>query len=69
MGLPKKNAADYERLSVTGNAKELHGRLLLVHGASDDNVHMQNSMQFMYALINNGIPFDLQIYPRKTHAI
>ena len=69
MGLPKDHAADYERTSVVANAKELHGRLLVVHGTSDDNVHMQNSMQLMNALINNGIPFDVQIYPRKTHAI
>ena len=69
MGLPKDHAADYERTSVTANAKELHGRLLVVHGTSDDNVHMQNSMQFMNALINNGVPFDVQIYPRKTHSI
>ncbi|HEY3928542.1 MAG TPA: S9 family peptidase [Candidatus Koribacter sp.] len=69
MGLPQDKKADYDRTSVNLEAKQLHGRLLLVHGTSDDNVHMQNSMQFMYALINNGIPFDLQIYPRKTHAI
>ena len=69
MGLPKDHAEDYKRTSVTENATQIHGRLLLVHGTSDDNVHMQNSMQFMNALINNGIPFDVQIYPRKTHAI
>ncbi len=69
MGLPKAHEADYKRTSVTENATQLHGRLLLVHGTSDDNVHLQNSMQFMNALINNGIPFDLQLYPRKTHAI
>ena len=69
MGLPQEHKADYDRTSVDLEAKQLHGRLLLVHGTSDDNVHMQNSMQFMYTLINNGIPFDVQIYPRKTHAI
>ena len=69
MGLPKDHEADYKRTSVTEEAKQVHGRLLLVQGTSDDNVHMQNGMQFMYALINNGIAFDVQIYPRKTHAI
>jgi dipeptidyl-peptidase-4 len=69
MGMPAENKADYDRTSVDLEAKALHGRLLLVHGTSDDNVHMQNSMQFMYSLINNGVAFDLQIYPRKTHAI
>jgi dipeptidyl-peptidase-4 len=69
MGLPKDHEADYKRTSVNEEAKALHGKLLLVHGTSDDNVHIQNSMQFMYALINNGVPFDVQVYPRKTHAI
>ncbi|ABF39061.1 dipeptidyl-peptidase IV [Candidatus Koribacter versatilis Ellin345] len=69
MGMPKEQAADYDRTSVVLNAKQIHGRLLVVHGTSDDNVHMQNSMQFMYALINHGVPFDVQIYPRKTHSI
>lgn len=69
LGLPKDHEADYKRTSVNEAAKQLNGRLLLVHGTSDDNVHLQNSMQFMNTLINNGIPFDVQIYPRKTHAI
>ena len=69
MGMPGEKKVDYDRTSVDLEAKQLHGRLLLVHGTSDDNVHMQNSMQFMYTLINNGVPFDVQIYPRKTHAI
>jgi dipeptidyl-peptidase-4 len=69
MGMPSEHKADYDRTSVDLEAKQLHGRLLLVHGTSDDNVHLQNSMQLMYNLINNGVPFDVQIYPRKTHAI
>lgn len=69
MGLPKEHEADYAKTSVNNFAKDLHGKLLLVHGTSDDNVHLQNSMQFMYGLINAGIPFDVQIFPRKTHAI
>jgi dipeptidyl-peptidase-4 len=40
-----------------------------VHGTGDDNVHMQNTVQFVQQLIVNNIPYDLQIYPRKTHSI
>lgn len=69
MGLPKDNAAEYEKSSIVKSAANLNGRLLLVHGTSDDNVHVQNSIQFMDAMINAGRPFDLQLYPGKTHGI
>jgi dipeptidyl-peptidase-4 len=69
MGLPKDNAEQYEKTSVVKSAGKLSGRLLLVHGTSDDNVHMQNSIQFIDAMINAGVPFDLQLYPGKTHGI
>jgi dipeptidyl-peptidase-4 len=69
MGLPKDNAEQYEKTSVVKSADRLSGRLLLVHGTSDDNVHMQNSIQFIDAMINAGRPFDLQLYPGKTHGI
>jgi dipeptidyl-peptidase 4 len=69
MGLPGDNAAQYEQSSVVKSASALHGRLLLVHGSSDDNVHLQNSIQLIDALINAGLPFDFQIYPGKTHGI
>ena len=69
MGLPKDNATEYEKTSVVKSAAKLSGRLLLVHGTSDDNVHMQNSIQFIDAMVNAGRPFDLQLYPGKTHGI
>ena len=40
-----------------------------MHGTGDDNVHMGNSVQFIQKLIEAKIPYDLQIYPRKTHSI
>jgi dipeptidyl-peptidase 4 len=68
-GLLPENEAAYKKSSPVNYAAQLHGRLLEVHGTSDDNVHMQNTMQMINALINAGKQFDLQIYPRKTHSI
>ena len=69
MGLLKDDKAGYEQSDVTKSADKLHGALLLVHGTSDDNVHFQNSIQMINALINAGKPFRLMIYPNKTHSI
>jgi len=69
MGLPQENAAAYEKTSFVKAAPNLSGRLLIVHGTSDDNVHMQNTIQFINALIDAGKQFDLMLYPQKTHGI
>jgi dipeptidyl-peptidase 4 len=50
------------------SAAKLKGRILLVHGTGDDNVHLENTVQFVQKLIEAKIPYDLQIYPRKTHS-
>ncbi len=68
-GLVPENDAAYKKSSPINFAGQLHGDLLEVHGTSDDNVHMQNTMQMINALINAGKPYDLQLYPRKTHGI
>jgi dipeptidyl-peptidase-4 len=69
MGLLADDKAGYEQSDVTRNADKLHGALLLVHGTSDDNVHFQNSIQMIDALIKAGKQFRLMIYPNKTHSI
>ena len=69
MGLLKDNKAGYEQSDMTRDADKLHGALLLVHGTSDDNVHFQNSIQMIDALIKAGKQFELMIYPNKTHSI
>ena len=69
MGLPKDNASGYAESAPVNAAKMLAGRLLEVHGTSDDNVHLQNTMQMLRAMINAGKQFDLQLYPGKTHGI
>jgi dipeptidyl-peptidase-4 len=50
-------------------AANLKGRLLLVQGTGDDNVHFENSIQFIQQMIDADLPYDLQLYPRKTHGI
>ena len=69
MGLLKDDKDGYMQSDVTQDADKLHGALLLVHGTSDDNVHFQNSVQMVNALINAGKQFRLMIYPNKTHSI
>ncbi len=69
MGLPKDNEEGYRKSSPVNFAADLKGNLLEVHGTSDDNVHFQNTIQMVNALINSGKQFDLMIYPRKTHGI
>ena len=56
-------------MSVLNSADKLKGHLLLVHGTGDDNVHLENTVQFVQRLIEAQIPYDLQLYPRKTHSI
>ena len=69
MSQPAEFAEGYRDFSVVNSAANLKGRLLLAHGTGDDNVHMENTIQFVQKLIEAGIPYDLQLYPRKTHSI
>jgi dipeptidyl-peptidase-4 len=69
MGLLKEDPTGYAESDVTKAVANLHGALMLAHGTGDDNVHFQNSMQMIDALIKAGKPFRLMIYPNKTHSI
>ena len=69
MGLPSENEKGYHDSSPVNFAADLKGKLLEVHGTSDDNVHMQNSIQMVNNLINAGKQFKLMMYPGKTHGI
>ena len=69
MGQLKDDESGYRGSDVTSAAANLHGALLIAHGTGDDNVHFQNSMQMINALINAGKQFRLMIYPNKTHSI
>jgi dipeptidyl-peptidase-4 len=69
MGLPQDNAAGYDKGSPVTYAKNLRGRLLIVHGSGDDNVHYQNTEVMVNALVAANRPFSLMVYPNRTHSI
>jgi dipeptidyl-peptidase-4 len=69
MGLPQENAEGYRTGSAINFAEGLTGRLLLIHGTGDDNVHYQGTERLVDRLIELGKPFDLMVYPNRTHSI
>ncbi len=69
MRKPSENTAGYEDNSPIKYVKQIKGKLLLIHGAADDNVHLQNAMEFVNAAVNNNIPLDYFVYPNKNHGI
>jgi dipeptidyl-peptidase 4 len=69
MKTPEENKDGYDDVSLVKRAKDLHGRLLLVFGTGDDNVHPQHSLHFADELIKAGKPFDMMVYPMRKHGI
>ncbi len=69
MGLPGPNAEAYRRASAINVAEGLRGRLLLVHGSGDDNVHFQGSERLVNRMIQLGKSFDFMDYPNRSHCI
>lgn len=69
MTTPQENESGYDDNSPITHVDKLKGNYLLIHGASDDNVHVQNAMQMIEALIQANKQFDWAIYPDKDHGI
>jgi dipeptidyl-peptidase 4 len=69
MKTPQENPEGYERTSLVKRAGSLHGTLMLVFGTYDDNVHPQNSLAFIDALVAAGKPYQALIYPMRKHGI
>jgi dipeptidyl-peptidase-4 len=69
MQTPQENASGYDENSPINHVSKLKGKFLLIHGSGDDNVHVQNSMQMIEALIQANKQFDSQIYPDNNHGI
>lgn len=69
MRTPQENPEGYDLNSPVNNTAMIKGNYLLCHGSGDDNVHYQNAMELIKAMISNGKQFDLMIYPNKNHGI
>ena len=69
MGLPSKNVSGYKDNSPIKYAEQLEGKLLLIFGSADDNVHPQNAMIFCEALVQANKQFDMMQYTNKNHGI
>jgi dipeptidyl-peptidase-4 len=69
MDTPQDNPEGYESSSVLKAAHKFNGKLLLIHGAMDNNVHMQNSVLVIDELVKAGKQFELMVYPRERHGI
>ena len=69
MRTPQENPEGYDLNSPVHNTELIKGNYLLCHGSGDDNVHYQNAMELIKAMISNGKQFDLMIYPNKNHGI
>jgi dipeptidyl aminopeptidase/acylaminoacyl peptidase len=66
---PQENPQGYEVTSVVRAAGDLHGRLLLIHGTIDDNVHLQNSLKLVRELQRAGKQFEMMFYPGARHGV
>jgi dipeptidyl-peptidase-4 len=69
MSTPALNPDGYRETSVIEAAASLKGHLVLTHGEMDDNVHLQNAVQLIYALEKAGKDFDFVLYPQSRHGI
>ena len=69
MGTLETNPNGFDANSPTSFADKLKGKYLLIHGTGDDNVHVQNTYEWIDALVKKNKQFDLMIYPDKNHGI
>ncbi len=69
MLMPQNNPDGYKKSSPRFAAKNLHGNLLLLHGTIDDNVHLQNAIQFAWELQQAGKQFEMMFYPKARHGV
>ena len=69
MGVPEQNEDGYGRGSSINFAEGLKGRLLIVHGSGDDNVHYQGTERLVNRLVELGKRFDVMVYPNRSHSI
>jgi len=69
MGLANENIEGYKNANLINTAGGLKGKLMIIHGSGDDNVHYQNTLQFINKCIELNKPVDMFIYPNRAHSI
>lgn len=69
MRTPQENPDGYDNNSPLFFADQLQGKLMLIHGTADDNVHVQNTMELSEQLVQSGKDFDLMVYTNRNHSI
>ncbi len=69
MRTPQENGKSYDDNSPINHVEKIKGNYLIIHGTADDNVHFQNAVEMVNAMINKGIKFDSEYYPNKNHGI
>ena len=69
MRRPQVNPRGYEAASLIHRAADLTGDVLIIHGTGDDNVHVQQTMQYVHALVEADKQFEMQLYPDDNHSL
>jgi len=69
MRTPRENENGYDDNSPLSHAGDIKGKLLIVHGSADDNVHAQNTYEFTEKMVQEGVEFDMAIYTNRNHGI
>lgn len=69
MRTPEQNKEGYDENAPLSHAGDIKGRLLIIHGSADDNVHAQNTYEFTEKMVQAGVQFDMAIYTNRNHGI
>lgn len=69
MRTPEENPSGYDDYSPITHAADLSGKLLIIHGSADDNVHYQNQMEFVEELIDADKDFEMFTFPNQNHSL
>jgi dipeptidyl-peptidase-4 len=69
MRTPKENEQGYDDNSPLFHAEKIKGKYLLIHGTADDNVHVQNTMEFSERMVQANVQFDMALYTNRNHSI
>ncbi len=69
MRTPNENPEGYDDNSPLTHAEKIKGNYLIIHGSADDNVHLQNTMEFTERMVQAGVQFDMAVYTNRNHGI